>query len=263
MEEREKRLIARLHGKDLKDVRYAVREAAESGNRACISALIELLERSLGDYERRSLASAVIEALGKLGAREAEPVLFKALESKIYFIKGEAAEALGKVGPSDEALEEMKEVISEDVPKEVKKDAIRGLAEAGGRKAVRHLVDVAGSQQDWELKQGALEAVPEADGDEAAYPLMEFYRTEADGKIKTDVINALARIGSVGALDFLLDALADSSPEVRSCAALALGEIGKPEAEAPLRRLLGDPSEVVRKSAAKALGLVKFLPSDA
>jgi HEAT repeat protein len=122
---------------------------------------------------------------------------------------------------------------------------------------------VARTEPDDDLKQEAVEAVAEADGEDAVYPLMHFYRREANGKLKTDVINALARIGSAGPLDLLVDALQDSNANVRSCAALALGEIGRTEAETPLRSLLGDPVELVRKSAAKALGMIRFLPRSA
>jgi len=260
MDAHEKEMIARLYGMDLEDVMRAVRELAGMESRAAVPALIELLERSLGNYDKRSLASAVIEALGRLKAPEAEPVLLRAMDSRMYYIKAEAAEALGEVEPSEHALDEIKGVIEEDVPKEVKQDAIRGLAKAGGKKAVEHLVDVARTETDDELKQEAVEAVAEADGEEAAYPLINFYRREANGKLKTDVINALARIGSSGTLDLLVEALQDSNPNVRSCAALALGEIGKIEAEPPLRGLLDDPVEIVRKSAAKALGMIRFLP---
>lgn len=254
-----RRLVRKLDSADMNDAIQAADQLAAMGAREAAGPLIDLLERSLGNYAKRSLVSCLIEALGRLEATEAEPVLLRALASKLYFIKGAAAEALGKVASSRQAVDGIKNVIEEDPPAEVKKEAVKGLGSSGRPRAVEHLVDVIRTEHDQEVRQEAVEAIGEA----AAHPqeLMEYYyRVEANGKLKADLIVALSRIGAAGSIDTLLAALEDTSPEVRSCAALALGEVGDPRAVPALRLLLDDPREHVRKNAAKALGLIEFLP---
>jgi HEAT repeat protein len=74
------------------------------------------------------------------------------------------------------------------------------------------------------------------------------------------VIIALSKIATTSSIEFLIQALNSRNPEIRSCAALALGETGSKMAQMPLKNLLTDRVQAVRKSAAKALGLIEYLP---
>jgi HEAT repeat protein len=245
---------------NLDELVRVVEELRDDGGNDAVEKLIELLEHCLGDYNKRSLVSSLIEALGELKVKKAEGVLLRALKSHLYLIKGAAAEALGKVEPSEQAVDEIKHVIDDDAPKEIKKEAIRGLGKSKKPRAVEYLVDVVQSEPDKELKQEAVEAIGKTNDSRATHPLIEYYRREANDKLKTDIIRALSEIGTNGALTLLFDALKDENPEIRSCAALALGEIGSPEAVLSVKALLADPEEEVRKNVAKALGLFEFLP---
>lgn len=256
-----RRLVRRLESADMNEAMRAVDQLSEMGATEAVGPLVDLLERSLGNYAKRSLVSRLIEALGRLEAAEAEPVLLRALASKLYFIKGAAAEALGKVARSEQAVDGIKQVIEEDPPVEVKKDAVKGLGSSGGRRAVEHLVDIIRTDPDAEVRDEAVEAIGEAAG--GPRQLVAYYHLEANGKLKADLILALSRIGAAGSIDTLLAALDDPSAQVRGCAALALGEVGDTRAVPALRGLLDDPVEQVRKNAAKALGLIEFLPRPA
>ena len=54
----------------------------------------------------------------------------------------------------------------------------------------------------------------------------------------------------------LVELLADSEPQLRRRAALAIGRVGRPEGVAPLVGSLADPRAQVRQMAAFALGLI-------
>ncbi|MBD3240712.1 MAG: HEAT repeat domain-containing protein, partial [Chitinivibrionales bacterium] len=78
--------------------------------------------------------------------------------------------------------------------------------------------------------------------------------------MRIEVIQALSNIATASSAEFLITALHDDNPEIRACAAMALGQLRAPTAERPLKVLLTDPVEHVRRSAAMALGLIVYLP---
>jgi HEAT repeat protein len=69
------------------------------------------------------------------------------------------------------------------------------------------------------------------------------------------VVDALANLGSKGGVRFLLFALTDEEPAIRSSAAVNLGMIGGADAVDGLRGLVSDPVDTVRAAAARALGV--------
>jgi HEAT repeat protein len=257
---RVQQLVGQLLGADVDLAAEAARQLGGSGSTQAVLPLIKRLERSLDSYHLRGLSVAVVEALGELSDRAAEPVLLRALQSPLYPVKSAAAEALGRLAPSDRSVERIKDVIDDDPPREVKKDAIRGLGLSGRPRAAEHLVDVMRRETDRELKHEAVEAIGNVSDPAAALPLEEQYRREADRGLRSRIIETLSEIGTVGSLGLLLDALKDDDPRIRADAALALGAIGLPHTTFALRTLLSDPEQEVRRSAAMALGLIEFLP---
>lgn len=251
----------RLDGLDPDEQVEIVEELGRSGDREAVTLLIDVLDRSVGDFDKRFLVHAIIRALGRMKAKKALPVLLKALESSVHYIKGTAARAIGEVEPDAGAVGKLEEVLVGDTPNEVKKDVIAGLGKTKNRKAVEPLAEVVRNEPDPEVKRAAIHAMGETERAEAVKPLTDFFRKEADEQLKTEVINALAEIASDGSVEFLKHALEDGNPEIRICAAEALGEAGNTTAEAHLKELLRDPDERVRKAAARALGVLLFGPT--
>lgn len=237
-----------------------VEKLAGGGGEDAVRSLVELVECSVGRYDRRMVTVAAIRALGKLKAKEALPVLLKALDSRLFNVKGVAALAIGGVGADDRAVEKMEEVLTSDVPKEVKQDVIEGLGQAETGKAVQPLAAAVRRESDPEIKKNAIHALGKTRRNEAVTPLMEFLYREADEKVRAEAIRALGEVLTSDAVEALETALGDPSPGIRSCAALALAESSDPAAENRLKRMLDDPNEKVARSAAMGLGLLLFGP---
>ncbi len=233
---------------------------AETADPAAVKPLINLLKKTIGDYHQRAITAAVVEALGKLGARDAEDILVQALSSYTYFIKAAAAEALGHVAHSSRAFEDLEGILDDGDPAEVKHRAIEGLKQSDADQAVDVLTHAARFSRDRDVRREALEAVEEVGSEPAVTPLMEMYYSEADTSIRKKIIAALARIASSSSLGFLIRNLTHKNPEIRACSALALGRTGNPDAAEHLRKALDDPEWKVREHAAMALGLIEYLP---
>ncbi len=80
------------------------------------------------------------------------------------------------------------------------------------------------------------------------------YNMATADKTRARAALALGRSGNPLALEQLIQALADASPQVRRSAAQALGETGYQEAMEPLMRELLNPASDIRSEAAEALG---------
>jgi len=260
MKNKVKKLIESLKNVSVDRQTEIVRELGSSGSKKAVRPLINLLNHFLGNFEKRFLVSAVIEALGDLGAREAEEVLLKAIDNPLFFVKVAAAQAMGKIKPGPKVVDKLKKVLLSDTSNEVRKGAIEGLGKTKKEKIIKPLSDVAKKTSDKGVKEEAIQALGKTKKSEAAAPLMDIYYKEADVKLREDIIIALSKIATLGSVGFLIQALTDGNPEIRSCAALALGESRDNLAKYPLNGLITDPVEKVRKSAAKALGLITFLP---
>jgi HEAT repeat protein len=84
--------------------------------------------------------------------------------------------------------------------------------------------------------------------------LLEALTYEADSEIRSGAAVALGELGAEEAVVPLTAALSDEAPEVRESAAVALGKLGDGEAVLPLMAAVRDDSVGVRVAAATALG---------
>lgn len=94
-----------------------------------------------------------------------------------------------------------------------------------------------------------------------------------DWVVRSNAARALGRIGDVGAVEPLIDAMKDDNEQVKDAAGEALQEIRDPGAVKPLIQALKDEQPYVRKGAAEALGklgdsqavepLIQFLNDEA
>ncbi len=101
---------------------------------------------------------------------------------------------------------------------------------------------------------------------------LELFMTHPEAGVRAAVAEVLSDLKDTRAVEPLLAALSDLSPDVREAAADALGVIGDTRAVEPLIILLNDPKFYIRFSATRALGrigdaravdpLIKTLQSD-
>jgi len=243
----------------------------------------------LREGERMAFLVALTETLGRLPDPKVIPPLVRGLSLPDARLRECAAhslaEVLGSLGPAErERSRELLEVARAaavralgDPNRRVRREAARAAGKAGyNPTSRRERVALLIARQDW----GGLVALEAREPVAAA--LVECLRKEAAAaseigltrRFHLTVAGVLTEVGeeAVGPLAaLLLDR--DAAPLARQTAALALGEIGGPEAERPLIAALGDSDARVRLEAARALGkiatprcleaIVAFLRSDA
>jgi HEAT repeat protein len=133
------------------------------------------------------------------------------------------------------------------------------LARIGSSTAIEGLL-VAVSDPQLTARRHAAQAALEELGEEAVLPLLELAES-GDWHARRNAAQVLGWIGSRTATEVLVETLHDSSPQVRSEAAWALGQIGDPGSRSALRKLsTNDPSVTVRQSAQSALAAIKTEP---
>lgn len=252
--------MQQLQSPEMQQRYEAIERLGETGNRDAIGPLIDILRHALDTWDERFLVTPAIRALGRLKAKEAVPVLLQALENSLVYVKTDAAEALGELDGDGEVLERLKRTLASDEHKEVREGVLRGLAGMRDPEAIQLLVDVVENDPDPEMKEEAIRALGRSRQLDALPALTHFYRQESNERMRIEVIQALSNIAAASSAEFLINALYDDNPEIRACAAMALGQLRSSLAERPLKVLLTDPVPHVRRSAAMALGLIIFLP---
>lgn len=254
------KMVEKAKNADISEQMSIVEELGKTGDKHLVEPLVSMLQECLGKYEKRYLTSALVRALGTIGREEAHNALIRALDSDFFFVKSEAARALSRGKPSDEALKKLKELVDSEQPANVKKSALKAIAARKNRNAVESISQVMEEEPDTDIKTEAIEALGETKQSAAIAKLIDFYYREADQRLRIDIIESLSKIATASSIEFLLNALKSKNAEIRSCAAMALGETREKIAEVPLKHLLTDPEYKVRRSAAQALGLIRFLP---
>jgi len=79
---------------------------------------------------------------------------------------------------------------------------------------------------------------------------------DKDPSVRSEAAKALGLGQAVAAVPTMIEWLSDPDPHVRATAAEVLGDIGGPEASSALTRSLGDADPAVRQRAVKALGKI-------
>ncbi|HSJ25183.1 MAG TPA: HEAT repeat domain-containing protein [Longimicrobiales bacterium] len=166
---------------------------------------------------------------GQLGQAEAAPALTELMQRSDPTVRRVAVEALVRIRNST-ALEAVQRALT-DVDREVRIAAARGISSLRFAPARTRLEELLDSR-----------TLREADLTEK----IAFF--EAYG--------SLANAESVAMLDRMLNGrrlLSKENPEVRACAAMALGRVGSPAARASLERAREDANPMVRNAVLKSL----------
>ncbi|NJL54559.1 NACHT domain-containing protein [bacterium] len=175
--------------------------------------------------------------LGTLRVKRAIDPLIHALEDADKRVRSRAATALGEIGDA-RAVAPLIHALS-DANWNVQREVAEALAKIGER-AVAFLIHALGDVE-WKVRSGVAEQLGKLGHAQGVDPLIHTL-SDADWRVRRSAAAALGEIGDAQAVEPLIHALMDESDSdrVRSCAAEALGKISDARAVEPLKRLLDD-----------------------
>ena len=165
------------------------------------------------------------------------------LKDPDWVVRREAAITLGEMG-DDRCVEPLCRALC-DGDWQVREVAIDGLGQIGSP-AVELLIKLL---RDWDVRKYAIAALGKIRDERVLDPLMLQLRND---EFKDDAVNALVELGEP-ALSRLIKALKDKDENVRKQAVLALGRIKDIGAIDPLIDMLADSDWFTRLTAAAAL----------
>ena len=239
------------------DVREAaVRSAVVLNDTAGLPALADRL-RTEADTEVRV---ALIQALPALGTRD-RALLLPLLSDTNAAIRGEAAAALGRLGPNPEVTSALVARLREDQSDDVRRQAALALARtwAKGRPDAVYatvspaLLDAL-TRGPGPVREAAAYALGRTDGPQAEDALRDLLRRGGTEAERVAAAEALGELASTAAIADLTAAIRDADrPGLRRAAAAALGAIGTPAATALLVTALDDRDPFVQRQAQQSL----------
>lgn len=206
------------------ELQLRLRAAIEGLGRAHPQLLTELL-----GTDDETVVTGATRLAGQVGLAQAVPSIAKLLTHQATATRRAAVEALVQI-KSGTALDALQQAL-EDPEREVRIAAARGLGTLRYQPARARLEQVL---------QGKI--VREADLTEK----IAFF----------EAFGAVANAESVAMLDKMLNGkslLRKQSPELRACAAMALGKVGTPASRASLERAAKDENPMVRNAVQKAM----------
>ena len=194
--------------------------------------------------------AASARTLGMIGDRRAIKGLAVVLKDERYFVRQQAAIALGQMG--DAAVSLLLEMANSSTPT-TREAAIEALGATNSSRAVERVIEAL-SDSNTNVRSAAVRALGDSSSEGAVPHLLALLRDES-GDLRAQAGVSLARLGPI-ALPGLISALRDGKPYVRQLAASALGDIGSREAVAPLIDLVSSDQSGARPEAIEALGKI-------
>jgi HEAT repeat protein len=212
---------------DVKTRNNAVEALGQINNSAVVSALIETIKNSDGDF--RSYAAV---ALSKITNPDAVPVLIEAVNHSAFhvYIRYFAAEALGNIG-NPEAVSALIAVLNDSEINDiyyaadelVRNKAVEALSKIGTPQAVSGLIEALALKNPYQEVAGkAAEALLNIGTEEAYLGLMTALN-HLDENVRKYAVEALGKINNIGstaAMPILIEALNNPYQEVRSYATM-------------------------------------------
>lgn len=252
---------------DVETRNNAVEALGKINNSAVVSALIETIKNSDGDF--RSYAAV---ALSKITNPDAVPVLIEAVNHSAFhvYIRYFAAEALGNIG-NPEAVSALIAVLNDSEINDiyyaadelVRNKAVEALSKIGTPEAVSGLIEAINHPYQ-KVRSKAAEALLNI-GTEEAYLGLITALNHSDENVRKYAVEALGKvmnISSLEAMPILIEALNNPYQEVRSHATMIFAKIPlvlvvNPELrQAFIASLNNDSDETGRGCVATALSLL-------
>lgn len=168
-------------------------------------------------------------ALGRLGDKNAVPVLVGALGDKNSRLRASVARALGSLGGGD---------------------------------AIRRLIDLLQLEKDGEVKAAAIYALVDADAKDS----IEFIRaalSDESGFARYAAVHAVVEFGDNAAVDQLIILLRDPDPYLRSYAIYAVGELGSEDSIPSLQRVVENDRDEIESGGDEDDGKLSTMAANA
>ena len=222
-------------------------------------------------------------SLGKIKGEKAEDALIDVLKNdRAWTVCKVIVEVLGNIGGTPAVNALLHVLNDEKTDTNVREAAVKALAQISDSNATEQLIDVLRKDNAWRIRKAAAEALGKIGGLDAVEPLIEvldYLHPDAQKitagmaggtgdartikektQVRQTVVEALGEIGSVNAVDSLLDVLnKGESLAMRESAAKALGRIKNKQAAPALIEVLKENSTTwhVREATAEALGRIR------
>jgi len=230
----------------------ALQDSDQIVRRKAISALGQIWEWPplirLGD-ESQAVRGRAAPVLGRLGDMQAVQPLIATLRDENGAVCASAATALGQL-ESREAVEPLIGVLLTRKESAARMRAAEALGKLGDQRAIKPLMATL-KEQERNVRWSVIKALGLLRAEQAIQPLIAM---SGDRDIREHVVEALAQIGQLS-VPPLVAALRGGEKEIKTGAAMSLGQIGGPQALEALRTSLeNDEDEAVRASAAWGLG---------
>jgi HEAT repeat protein len=275
-------LLANIDDKDLAKTAIIIDILGQIGDERAVMPLIEVLEKS-NDYHVRTSA---VKALGRIGDMRAVWPLIQAVKARGFDARYLIVEALVNIGQP--AVAQLIEAL-QNKHTDVVCTAAQALFSIGDEQAAPHLIELIRRTDSDEVRIFLIRALGELKDERAAVllvaalqdqissvvrlakeglvkigpsavpPLVTALKTASAETVRVSSIHVLGQIKDRRALEPLIMALNDNSPQVRQAAATALGRLGGEEIIEPLIAVLKDNDPMVRHNAADALVMADSL----
>jgi HEAT repeat protein len=168
-------------------------------------------------------------------------LLLKAIQSEDLEIRRKASFALREIGDS-RSIGPLCKMLETDEDPHVRMNAALTLGLLKDEKAIASLE--AAIKDPNPLVRGSVATALGAIGDEKSLEILtRILQEDENWRARRSAIMALMKIRDDRVITKLIEALKDAEPVVRSCAAIALGEIGVEEALPALGKLLSEENE--------------------
>lgn len=233
----------------------AVAEPAEKGGQA----------PSIDEASKILLHTKLIEALGRIGDPKARGIFLEGLKNREFFVRAQAAWALGAIGDKESVPALLKLAAGDDnyLVRIFATSALVMLQQIEPEKALRDFIN----DESAAVRASAVEQLGGSD-DKCLAMVVGLIEREKDSGVQSKAIKLLAESKFVSAAPKIRKLLEDESGEVRQMACFAMGEFGDKRDIPLLIERLGDSSLFVRASAKESLGrlgersLIKFFWQD-